>query len=72
MTVTAAGSKMDPGRYPDPVAEQDIPIAKNGKGISRVTDPDINRAGILDSLAGAIPDTALDEDHIREERLGRQ
>lgn len=72
MIVTATEFKMNFGKYLELVAQQDIFITKNGKSIARVTNPNVNKAELLDSLVGVIPDISFDEDSIREERLSRQ
>ena len=72
MIVTATEFKMNFGKYLELVAQQDIFITKNGKSIARVTSPNVNKAELLDSLVGVIPDISFDEDSIREERLSRQ
>ena len=72
MIVTATEFKANFGKYLELAAQQDIFIAKNGKSIARVTSPNANKAELLDSLVGIIPNAALDEDSIREERLIRQ
>lgn len=72
MIVTATEFKTNLGKYLELTTQQDIYITKNGKTVARLTSPNANKVELLDSLVGVIPNTALDEDSIREERLSKQ
>ena len=73
MIVTATEFKTNLGKYLEMAASQDIFITKNGKSITRLTSPAVDKLALLDDLVGIVPeDQAMDENTIREERLSRQ
>lgn len=70
MSITATELKMNLAKYLLLSATQDIFITKNGKVISKLTNPFQDRVNIAKSLFGAIPaEITLDE--ARTERLDR-
>ena len=70
MSITATELKMNLAKYLLLSATQDIFITKNGKVISKLTNPFQDRVDIAKSLFGVIPaDVTLDE--ARKERLDR-
>jgi antitoxin (DNA-binding transcriptional repressor) of toxin-antitoxin stability system len=73
MKVTATEFKTNMGKYLDLVSQTDIYITMNGKVIATLTKPNHDRAALLDSLAGSLPeDSAADETSLKEERLSKQ
>ena len=71
MTVTATEAKTNFGKYLAISALEDIFITKQGKIVSKLTKPTIDKQGLLDSLVGIVPPEFAELD-IREERLSRQ
>ncbi len=70
MSITATELKMNLGKYLLLSATEDIFITKNGKIISKLTNPFQDRVKLVESLAGILPaDISLEE--AREERLGK-
>lgn len=68
MSITATELKMNLAKYLLLSATQDIFITKNGKVISKLTNPFQDRVDIAKSLFGVIPaDMTLEE--ARKERL---
>lgn len=72
MIVTATEFKTNLGKYLELAATQDIFVTRNGKSIARITNPAVNKLELLDALVGVAPDTELNENTAREERLSRQ
>lgn len=70
MIVSLTEFKSGIDRYLDLVDEEDIVITKDGRGIARITPPPKDKLAILESLCGALPSTA-NEDEARDERLAR-
>ena len=56
MKVTATEFKTNMGKYLDLVSQTDIYITMNGKVIATLTKPNHDRAALLDSLAGSLPE----------------
>lgn len=70
MSITASELKMNLGKYLLLSATEDIYITKNGKIISKMSNPFQDRVNLVDSLVGILPqDITLEE--AREERLNR-
>ena len=70
MTITATELKRNLGRYLMLSATEDIFVTRNGKVISKLTEPFQERADAARSLFGILPgDMTLDE--AKEERSGR-
>lgn len=68
MSITATELKLNLAKYLLLSATQDIYITKNGKVVSKLTNPFQDRVDIAKSLFGVIPaDVTLDE--ARKERL---
>ena len=57
MFITSTELKKNMGRYLKLAQTEDIFITKNGKVISKLTNPFQNRVDIAKSLFGSIPDT---------------
>ena len=70
MSITATELKENLSKYLKLSATEDIYITKNGKVISKLTNPNADRMKLVDSLVGIIPDTITLEE-AREERLSR-
>lgn len=68
MSITATELKMNLGKYLLLSATEDIFITKNGKIISKLTNPYQDRVDIAKSLFGAVPNNVSYEDAM-EERL---
>lgn len=70
MSITATELKMNLGKYLLLSATEDIFITKNGKIISKLTNPFQDRVELVESLFGILPaDVSLEE--AREERLSK-
>jgi len=70
VTITATELKTNLSKYLLLSMSQDIFITKNGKVISKLTNPFQDRIDIVNSLIGIIPsDITLEE--AREERLSK-
>ncbi len=68
MSITATELKMNLGKYLLLSATEDIFITKNGKVISKLTNPYQDRVDIAKSLFGAVPNNISYEEAM-EERL---
>ncbi len=71
MLVTATEFKNNIGKYLALVATEDILITKNGKTIARLSGAKPNKAEIVRSLVGIIPNDGTTLEQAREERLAR-
>ena len=70
MSITATELKNHLSKYLLLSATEDIYVTKNGRTISKLTNPFQNRVDIVNSLFGSIPsDMTLEE--AREERLNK-
>lgn len=70
MSVTAAELKMDLNKYLKIAQTEDVLITENGKVIAKLSNPNVDRRAIAESLFGIIPpDVTLEE--AREERLSK-
>lgn len=69
MSITATELKMNLGKYLLLSATEDIYITKNGKVVSKLTNPFQDRVELVNSLVGVISDDITLEE-AREERLG--
>lgn len=67
MSITATELKMNLGKYLLLSATEDIYITKNGKVISKLTNPYKDRVAVAQSLFGAVPATVSLEE-AQEER----
>ncbi len=68
MSITATELKLNLGKYLLLSETEDIYITKNGKVISKLSNPNHDRVAEMESLFGIIPaDVTLEE--AREERL---
>ncbi len=66
MSITATELKENLSKYLLLSVTQDIFITKNGKVISKLTNPFQNRVDIAKSLFGSVPDTVSLEETKRE------
>ena len=70
MSITATELKRNLGKYLLLSATEDIYITRNGKVVSKLTNPFQERVDIAKSLFGILPgDITLEQ--AKEERLGR-
>lgn len=70
MLITVAELEKDLDKYLRLSATEDIFITRNGKVISKLTNPFQDRTQLAESLFGILPaDVSLEE--AREERLGK-
>lgn len=70
MSITATELKENLGKYLLLSATEDIYITKNGKIVSKLSNPFQDRVAIAKSLFGSVPaETTLEE--AREERLSK-
>lgn len=67
MSITATELKTNLSKYLMLSATEDIYITRNGKIISKLTNPFIDRVAMVESLVGIIPDT-FDIEDAKEER----
>ena len=70
MSITATELKTNLSKYLLLSETEDIYITKNGKIISKLTNPFQDRLQIVDSLVGIIPDTVTLEE-AKQERLSK-
>ena len=70
MSITATELKMNLSKYLLLSATEDIYITRNGKVISKLTNPFQERVDIAKSLFGVLPNDASLE-QAKEERLGK-
>ncbi len=68
MSITATELKANLSKYLQLSATEDIYITRNGKVISKLTNPFQERVAVAKSLFGILPDD-ITEDEAREERL---
>lgn len=71
MSITTTELKMNLSKYLLLSATEDVYITKNGKIISKLTNPFQDRVELVDSLVGIIPDDITIEE-AREERLSKK
>ena len=70
MLITATEFRENIGQYLNLADREDIIITKNGKPYAKLTSLKKGAvSSITDSLTGIIPDTAVDLERLREERL---
>jgi len=70
MTVAASELKKRLGRYLLLSATEDIIITRNGKIVSKLTNPFQDRVCLVESLVGIL-DSDVTQEEAREERLNR-
>ena len=70
MSITTTELKMNLSKYLILSATEDIYITKNGKIISKLTNPFQDRVEMVNSLVGIIPSDITTEE-ARDERLGK-
>ena len=68
MSITATELKTNLSKYLSLSATEDVYITRNGKVISKLTNPFQDRVQLVESLVGIIPDTITLEE-AREERI---
>lgn len=70
MSVTAAELQLNLSKYLKIAETEDVFITENGKIIAKITNPNVDKRAIAESLFGIIPaDITLEE--AREERLSK-
>ena len=70
MSITATELKSTLSKYLILSATEDVYITRNGKVISKLTNPFRERVDIAKSLFGILPDDVTEEE-ARDERLGK-
>lgn len=70
MSITATELKSNLSKYLILSATEDVYITRNGKVISKLTNPFRERVDIAKSLFGVLPDDVTEEE-ARDERLGK-
>lgn len=70
MSITATELKANLSKYLLLSATEDIYITRNGKVISKLTNPFQERVAVAKSLFGILPDD-ITEEEAREERLNK-
>ena len=70
MAITATELKENLGKYLQISMTEDVFITKNGKIISKLTNPFKDRRELVESLVGILPDTMTLEE-VKAERLSR-
>lgn len=68
MSITATELKANLSKYLQLSATEDVYITRNGKVISKLTNPFQERVAVAKSLFGILPDD-ITEEEAREERL---
>lgn len=71
LKVTATEVKENFGKYFILAESQDILITKNDKPIAKLTNVSSGRLSLTGSLLGVIPDSTVDIDKSRRERLSK-
>ena len=73
MIITATEFKTNLGKYLELVLTEDILITKNGKVIAQLTQPQLDKISILNSLVGlAKGNEELKLDDVKDLRLSKQ
>ena len=73
MTITISEFKNNLDKYLELVSIEDILITKNGKVIAQLTQPQIDKIEILNSLVGiAKTDNYINTDGIKDLRLSKK
>lgn len=72
MTITATEFKTNLGKYLELVLTEDILITKNGKVIAQLTQPQLDKIAILNSLVGLAKGDDIELDDIKNMRLAKQ
>ena len=67
MLISSTEFKTNFSKYLALAAKEDIFVTKNGKSIAKISNPNVDKVAIAQSLFGIIPDASLDS--AREERL---
>ncbi len=70
MSITATELKANLSKYLQLSATEDVYITRNGKVISKLTNPFQERVAVAKSLFGILPD-GITEEEAREERLNK-
>lgn len=70
MSITATELKANLSKYLQLSATEDVYITRNGKVISKLTNPFQERVAVAKSLFGILPDD-ITEEEAREERLNK-
>ena len=70
MSITATELKANLSKYLLLSATEDVYITRNGKVISKLTNPFQERVAVAKSLFGILPDD-ITEEQAREERLNK-
>lgn len=70
MSITATELKSNLSKYLILSATEDVYITRNGKVISKLTNPFRERVDIAKSLFGILPDDVTEEE-ARDERIGK-
>ena len=68
MVVTATEFKANFGKYLELITKEDIFIARNGKMVAKVVNPQVSAVDILRGMLGG-NSYGIDMDSLREERL---
>lgn len=70
MSVTAAELKINLSKYLKIAETEDVFITQDGKIVAKLTNPNVDKKALVDSLIGIIPaDITLEE--ARDERLSK-
>lgn len=73
MTITATELKQNLGKYLMLAAKEDIIITKNGKEMAKLSNPNVDKIAMLDSMVGIVPEEdRMSLEEIKEARLARQ
>lgn len=70
MSITATELKANLSKYLQLAETEDVYITKNGKVVAKLSNPNVDRMKIADSLIGILP-ADLTFEEAREERLAR-
>ena len=68
MSITATELKMNLSKYLLLSATQDIYITRNGKVVSKLTNPFQDKVDLVESLVGVLPED-MTEEEAKKERL---
>ena len=72
MIITATELKTNMGRYLDAAETEDVFVTRKGRMVAKISNPSVDRLGLLDSLVGIAEGVDLTLEELRTGRLARQ
>ena len=68
LQISVSELKANPSKYVAMAGDQDVFITKNGKVAAKITNAEVDRVALMESLFGILPGD-VDLDRSREERF---